>query len=193
MFDNAKRLRKLQKVAQDPTESEHIQALVTVVTEIEDRQISAVEELHDSLGIEGLERTKTTEERRDQLLSLVDVMAKGEFEEWWFGEVIADHLDNPDDARSYAALSDEEWETQKERWADTYRDRAPEEFERCSDEEIAGLHIERKWGVSLSEFEREVVNYSRAEALETVLAGNLQAVEAGVQHATNAVEAGGTE
>ncbi|WP_439028426.1 hypothetical protein [Haloarchaeobius sp. DT45] len=193
MFDNAKRLRRLQKVAQDPTESEHIQALVTVVTEIEDRQISAVEELHDSLGMEGLERTTTREDREDQLLSLVDAMAKGEFEDWWFGEVIADHLNNPEDAQSYAGLSEEEWDTQKERWASTYRDRAPEEFERCSDEEIAGLHVERKWGISLSEFEREVVNFSRAEAMETVLAGNLQAVEAGVQHATNAVKAGGVE
>lgn len=183
-----KRIQRLRQVAQDPTNSEMVQALVTILVELEDRQLNAVDDLHQALDIDGLDRQKGPDERRDQLLDFIDAIASGDFERWWFEDVVGQHLDNPEDARSYAGLSDEEWQSQIERWADAYRSKAPEEFADDPDRVVAAQHVGRKFGVGIDEFEREVVQFSRQEAMQTLLAGNFQAVESGIQAATATIE-----
>lgn len=189
MFDSMQRVRELQTVVQDPTQSEYVQALVTIVTTLEHRQLEAVEGLHDALDIDGVDISGTREQREEQLLSLVDAIASGEFETWWFEEVIAEHMENAEDARAYVGLSEEEWAEQRERWADTWRDRGGEEFTEHSDLDLARLHVERKFNVSLREFQREVVEFDRKSAMKTVLAGNFEAVEKGIKAAEAEVRA----
>lgn len=188
MFDMNK-LQQLRTVAQNPAESEYLQALITILVELEHRQLEAVEELHESMEVDGIDNQSDRETRKAQLLDLADAVANGEFQEWWFDRIIGGHIENPDDARPYAGLSEDEWEEQIERWAESWRSRAPEEFREDSDRDIARLHVERKFGVSLDAFEREVVNWERKDALRTVLAGNFEAVEQGIQAATAAAEA----
>lgn len=183
------RLRELQQVAQNPTESEYVQALVTILTELEHRQLEAVEQLHDAAGIEGVEVTSTREEREQQLIDLVDAVASGSFEDYWFREVVGEHIEQPDAAQAYAGLSEEEWQTQLETWADGYLSRNERQFEGISDRKIAAVHVKNVFGVSLGEFEREVVGFERKEALRAVLAGNFEAVEAGISAATAEVNA----
>ncbi len=185
---NMQRFSELRTIAQDPTESEYVQALVTILSTLEHRQLKAVEGLHDALDIEGIEVQADQEDRRDQLLELVDAVASGEFETFWFENVVGEHIENAEDARAYAGLDEDEWSNQIETWAKTYRSKASEEFEDKTDREVAAFHVVRKFGVSLPEFEREVVNYERREALRTVLAGNFEAVENGIQAATAEVE-----
>jgi len=184
MFDNIQRMKQLQTVVQDPTSSEYVQALVTVLSTLEHRQLQAVENLHDALDIDGVDVQADREAREEQLLSLVEALASGEFEAWWFEEVIAEHIENAEDARAYAGLSEEEWQEQRETWADLWRDRGGEEFESHSDTDLGRLHIERKFGVSLREFEREVVGFNRKDAMQTGLAGNVEAVEQGIKAAS---------
>ncbi|WP_459194706.1 hypothetical protein [Halosimplex sp. J119] len=193
MFGNGmERFQQLRQVAQDPTESELIQALVHILVTLEYRQLRAVEELHDALDIDGVDIQGAQEEREDQLLDLVDAIASREFKDWWFTEVAGDRLDDVDDAMGYAGLGvdSEDWEEQKQTWASVWRDRAGDEFEDKTDEDLARLHVERKFGVSLREFEREVVGWTRKEAMRTILAGNFEAVEDGIQAATATVEGG---
>lgn len=193
MIQNMQRFNEIRQIAQNPAESAHVQALVTVITELESRQLDAVESLHDALDVDGIERTNGPEERKEQLLDVVDAMTSGEFDKWWFETVAAEHLDNPEDARTYAGLTAEEWGDQIGRWASTYREKAPEEFTDMTDREVAEQHVYRKFGVSLSEFEREVVGYTREEALRTVVAGNFEAVQQGIERATAAAETGAEE
>jgi len=190
MFNGMERFQQLRQVAQDPTESELIQALVHILVTLEYRQLQAVEGLHDALEIEGLEITRAKEAREEQLLALVDAIASREFENWWFKDVIGGKLENADDAMAYAGLDSDEWEAQKQTWAVTWRDRGGEEFAEQSDEDLARLHVERKFGVTLAEFEREVVGWSRRDAIRTILAGNFEAVEDGIRAATATVQEG---
>lgn len=185
---NMQRFSELRTIAQDPTDSEYVQALVTILSTLEHRQLQAVEELHGALDFDGIEVQADEEQRREQLLALVDAVASGEFEAYWFEEVAGENIENPDDARAYAALDEGEWESQIGTWAETYRSKASEEFVNKTDRQVAALHVARKFGVSLAEFEREVVNYDRQEALRTVLAGNFEAVENGIRAATAEVE-----
>jgi len=184
------RFQQLRQVAQDPTESELVQALVQILVTLEFRQLRAVKGLHDSLDIDGVQINADEEEREQQLLDLVDAIASREFRDWWFSDVVGGKLDNADDAKAYAGLDEGEWEEQKQTWADTWRKRGGESFVEHTDEDLARLHVERKFGVSLREFEREVIEWSRKDAMRTILAGNFEAVEDGINAATATVEGG---
>lgn len=189
MMKKASQFKKVAQMAKNPGESEQIQALVHILAELEHRQIERVEELHDTLDIEGIERTKNQDDREEQLIDLIEALAGGDLKNYWFEEVGAEHLENPEDAKSYAGLDDDEWEDQIERWADNYREKAPEKTEDFSDRELAATHVTNTFGVSLDEFEQEVVNWSGGEALESMLASNFKAVETGIEAATNHIEA----
>ncbi|WP_436929065.1 hypothetical protein [Halosimplex halobium] len=184
------RFQQLRQVAQDPTESELVQALVEILVALEFRQLRAVKGLHDSLDIDGVQINADEEEREQQLLDLVDAIASREFKRWWFTDVVGGKLDNADDAMAYAGLDEGKWEEQKQTWADTWRERGGESFSEHTDEDLARLHVERKFGVSLREFEREVIEWSRKDAMRTILAGNFEAVEDGINAATATVEGG---
>lgn len=179
------RLRQLQRIAQDPANSEVVQALITIVVSLEERQLAAVEALHDAQGIEGVDNQVSEEERREQLRSLVNALASGSVRDWWFREVAGEHIHNAEDAKAYAGLDADEWQEQKATWAETYRERADGDLQEYSDDDLAGRHVEQHYGVSLQEFREEVVEWSEKEALQTVIAGRFQAVEAGIQMAAN--------
>lgn len=178
----------MKQLASNITESDEIKALVAIIAEIEHRQLTAVGELHDALGVDGIEVTKGKEERREQLLDVVDAAAPGgSLLDLWFEQVAPDHIDAAEDAKSYAGLSDEEWQQQQSNWAAAYRDRIEGEH---TDEELAEQHVRRKFGVSLDEFEREVIGFNEGDAMRTLLASNFEAVEHGIAQATEAAKAG---
>jgi len=188
MFDRIDQIQKIRQAAQDPRESELVRALTTILSTLEYRQLRAVEGLHEALDVDGVDVQGDREQREQQLLDMVDAIASGAFQQWWFEDVAAGHLSNPDDARAYAGLDDEEWQDQIARWADTYRSKAADQFEGKTDREVAAQHVYRKFDVSIREFEREVVQWNRKEAMRTILAGNFEAVDQGIRAATSAAQ-----
>jgi hypothetical protein len=182
--EQAKQLKKVGEMAKNPAESEQIQALVHIIAQLEHRQIERVEELHDALDIDAIERTKGQDEREEQLLGLVEALASGDLQGYWLEEVAGEHIENPDDAAPYLGLDQDAWEKQIKKWADQYRETAPDVAEKYSDRELAKSHVATKFGVSIDEFEREIVDWSGGEALESLLASNFRAVEGGIEAAT---------
>lgn len=176
-------LRQLKQVAQNPSQSEKVQAVATIQANLEHDLLDAVADLHDALGVEDpIEVTQDRADRREALLEVAE-HASDDFESYWFGEVAG--YDNPEDAVALAGLSDEEWESQIATWADRYRSQT-DAFATDSDRGIAREHVRRTFGVPLEEFEREVVDYRRRDALKAVLAGNLTAGIQGVRQAADA-------
>jgi len=183
-------LREMQQMLRNPGESEQVQAFAAIIAGLEHQQLQAVEDLHDALGIDGIERTADVEARQQQLLELADAMANSDLTRWWFEDGPAStHLDHPEDAMDYVGLSDEDWQDRIAGWAAAYRDRS-EEFEEMSDREIAEQHVRSQFGVPLDVFEREVVAFDRGTALQTIIATNFEAVTEGVQAATAAIDEG---
>lgn len=178
------RLRKLQQMAQNPKESEMARSFASIVAQYEHDLLDAVESLHDAQGIEeGVTVDQTPEQRVEVLLDLADAASSGDFETYWFGEVAG--FDNPEDVAAFAGLTSEEWDDQIQTWADRYRQKAPEEFREKSDREIAAWHVEGEFGVPLEEFEREVVEYARRDALKAAVAGNISTGIRGVRVAAD--------
>ena len=180
---NPSKLNEMRKVAKNPTESQYVQALVTIIVELEHAQLDAVMDLHDAQGIDGIEVTSTREDRREALLGLASAVADGDLKRYWFENVVAEHVEDVEDVLPYAGLGTDEWETKIEDWAGMYRREAPEAFADDNDREIAAQHVRDRFGVSLDAFEREVINYSRKDALQTSLASNFQSVETGIRAA----------
>jgi len=194
MFEQVKQqteaIQELKQLKDDPKEHPAAQALVDIIVELEYAQLGAVEDLQDALDIEALDVQKDRDDRREQLLAVIDAMAPGgrDLETMWFEEVASEHVENPERAQSYANLSADEWDRQIGKWADTWRDHL-DGADAMSDRELAAVHVERRFGVSMDEFEANVVEYDRGEALETLLASNFEAVEHGIKTATEEVQA----
>ncbi|WP_231184726.1 hypothetical protein [Haladaptatus sp. DYF46] len=184
MFGQVQRMKEFTQMAQNPTESEQVQALVNIIAALEHQQLAQVEQLHAALDIDGIERTKDQTAREAQLIELIDALAAGNLKGYWLNEVASEHLENPVAAKSYLGLSPDEWEEQQANWAADYREKAPEQTADMSDREIAQQHVTMKFGCSLDEFEREIVEWSMGSALERLLASNFQAVSTGIEAAT---------
>lgn len=185
--EQAKRLKQTMEMVKNPGESEMMQALATVIATHEHEQIERVEELHDAVGIEGIERTRDVDDRKEQLLGLIEAMAGGDIGSYWLDEVASEHIENADDAAPYLGMEADDWEQQIEQWAEQYRQRSDEAAD-YTDRELADTHVSSKWGVSLGEFEEEIIDWTAGEALETMLSGNLKAVSTGIEAATEELE-----
>lgn len=184
------KMRQLQQMAQDPKNSEMARSFASILARYEHDLLGSVADLHRALGLEDpLTVDQTPDERVEKLLDVAEAAAGGDFETFWFGEVAG--FENPDEVADFAGFGEAEWEDQIETWADRYRSKAPEEFAEDSDREIAAWHVEGEFGVPLAEFEREIVGYSRRDALKSALGGNIAAGIAGVQRATRAARSGG--
>lgn len=181
---------ELRQLADDPAEHPTAQALVDIIVELEFSQLRGVEELHDALDIDALDVQKGRDDRREQLLAVIEAVAPGgpDLETMWFEEVAGEHVDNPERAQSYAGLDEDEWTEQIESWADTWRGHL-DNADAMTDRELAAVHVDRRFGVSLEEFEANVVEFDRGEALETLLASNFEAVEHGIQTAAREAQA----
>lgn len=182
-------VERVMQLANNPAESEQVQAIVTIVAELEYRQLEAVEDLHDALDVDGLEVNGDREARREQLKALVEAIANQNITDYWFEEVASEHIENAEKATAYAGIEEDEWESQIGQWSRAYRRRLPDrEHEGMTDRDLAAEHIFNKFGVGIEEFEREVVQFSEGDALRNALARNFEAVEAGIDAATNEVD-----
>ena len=180
MFD---KLTEMRQVAKEPSSSEYVQALVTVLVELEHSQLEAVAALHDAQDLDDPVAVHSTREaRKASLLALADEVAQGNLRGYWLDQFLAEHdVANVEDAKALAGLSDDAWGDQMAAWASMYRSEAPDRFEDVSDREIAAEHVRETFDVDLDTFERGVVNYSRKDVLKQALAGNFQTVEAGIR------------
>lgn len=191
MIGNIARYKAVAEAAQNPRESEKAQAVTRVLADVEHRQLDALADLEDALGVDVVDVQEDREERQKKLLDVIEAVASNDLKGWWFNEVAAEHLENADDAKHYAGIDSEEWQAQIGRWAEMYREKG--HGEDMTDRELAAYHVRTRFGVDLGTWEREVINWSPMSSVEAVLGGNLLAVESALGELTKAVENGAVE
>ncbi|MFB6087846.1 MAG: hypothetical protein ABEJ85_04935 [Haloarculaceae archaeon] len=153
-------------------------ALAEVVAKRERAQLRLAQRLAEASDAEvSVDELPDVEERAGQLEAMAERASQADLVGWYFEEFAPEYLDNPERATAYAGLNDDEWTAQKAAWAENYRSTSPE-AETYSDEELAGIHVENTFGVSLEEFESNVVDWRPGEAIQDVLTTNLRTVEA---------------
>lgn len=155
-----------------------MQALAQVVARRERRQLELAQRLADAADTDAsVDELPDVEDRAEQLETMAERASQADLVGWYFQEFAPDYLDNPERAQAYAGLNDDEWEAQKQSWAENYRKTSPE-AEAYSDDDLAALHVENTFGVPLEEFEANVVDFRPGEAIQDVLTTNLRTVEA---------------
>lgn len=191
MFGNIGQLRDLRKIAQNPSDSELVQTVATLTANIEHDLLDAVDDLHGAVDVDDpIEITQGRDDRRESLLDVAEHASSGDFEVYWFGEVAG--FDNPEEVVPFSKQDEEAWHRQIDEWAAQYR-AGTDQFADVGDREIVRQHVEETFGVSLQEWEREVIGYRRRDALKSVLAGNLLAGIQGVRTAADAARSDATE
>lgn len=184
-------MRQMKAMAQNPKESELATALARILAGTEHDLLAAVADLHDAQGLDDpLTIDGSAEQRVDALLGLADAASDGEFRRFWFEE-LADYNDL-DAIEEWVGIGAEAWDEQVTEWAEMYREKAPDVAEGQSDSDLAEFHVEGEFGVPLAEFEREVVEFSKRDALKQALAGNflagIEGVKRSAEHARSDTE-----
>jgi len=155
-----------------------MQALSQVVAKRERAQLELAQRLAEASDADvAVDELPDVEERATQLETMAERASQADLVGWYFEEFAPEHLDKPERAVAYAGLNSDEWEVQKQSWAENYRSTSPE-AEAYSDDELAGLHVENTFGVPLEEFEANVVDFRPGKAIQDVLTTNLRTVEA---------------
>lgn len=188
MMGKIKQIQEAKHEIENPHESDRLRALAEILAEIETAQRDAVMDQREAAGIDpddGRERIDK-EARTSEILDLVDGYGPGgrPLSEVWLARC-AEIDGDPAALSHYASMDGDQWEQQIERWADTYRNSAGEID--ATDRDLADHHISKKWGVSLSEFERIVIEFDPSDALEDLLAGPSEATERAIKANTEAL------
>lgn len=170
-------------MAKNALESEWAAATLAIVAHRERQLVEHVDELHDELGLDGIDDIPDPDDRVEQIRAFALAMIDDSAAEWWVEHVLADRIDNASEAAQYADLDPEEWADQREQWADTYREQGVD----GTTDELAAAHTRARYGLDLDEFESVVVEWSddrQREAVESVMLGGLDTADQGVVDAT---------
>lgn len=175
-----------------PSETPLAQAAAHSLTTVEHRLAEAIDSAHETAGT-GEQLQHDPEERMNSLLSLADAVADQRVQQWWFENVGAYVLDQPDRAQGYVGLSGQEWREQLRRWYDQYHeagvvDTPLGEATPAEIGDVADRHIRETFGVSLREFVAMVVNWDRGEQLEAVMIGPIQQFSTQVRRLEEEIE-----
>lgn len=150
--------------------------LTRIIASLETDLLDEVAALQDALDVEHIETVPDADKRADSLKSLAASRIRGDMGGFYVGELL-DHLDNPERAESYLGIEQDEWQSQIETWAQSYREQGISDY---SDRELADHHIRDIWGVTIDQFEEQVVNWNESQVMRRVLAGNLQTAREGI-------------
>jgi hypothetical protein len=185
MFNGAKERMMRRTIA----ESDAMGAVAQIIAGLEVELLNEVQQLESAAGVEHIDSVPEQDERKETLLGLVQAKMGGDAGQFYLEEVASEHIEEPGDAKPYLSLSDEEWQQQIQTWADSYRAKGVSAD--LSDREIADQHVNRSFGVSLDEFERNVVQWDQGDMLKQVLAGNVQTAIEGVRTVRSELQEGG--
>lgn len=180
-FDSMRQSAKRQ-AAKQFLEGEAAEAVLRVLTTIEQRLLEAVVEQHDVLNLDGAGAVPDRDDRAAELRQLWLAKAEGRFPAWWV-ETYAD-VEHPGEAVQYAGLDADAWAEQLATWADRYREAGVD----GSDRLLANSHIKTRYGVGLEAFEEEVVEWSaerQSRELQRIMAGPVERAIGGIERATD--------
>jgi len=168
-------------------QSQQAEAFLSIVAHRERRVMEAIADLQKATdGVEPIEGIPSVDDRVEQIRSMALAMIDESLPSWYVEEAI--DIENSGEAAQYADLTDEEWETTKETWADRYREQGVE----GDVDELAKAHVRTRFDVEdLETFREAVVEWSddrRQAVLKEALAGGLEMAEQGIRDVTDVVD-----
>lgn len=163
-----------------PSETETVQALAGIIAAIEAEQSEAILELLEatnegqSIDVDVID----PDDRAAELLGVADAISDDRLAEFYFAEI--SNLPNGEQAANYAGLgTGDDWDKQKREWYRSYHREGvvevdPDDVSDDRIQEVAEKHIGEVFGVPMHVFESEVLEWSQAAALESILSGPIQ-------------------
>lgn len=183
---------RLMKQVADPAENEQFRALAGAFVTLELDQRRRLQELADALDEDpedlGIETLEDHEERIDELLAGITARMNDNAWGMWVEHLAPEALKNPDRAAQYAGLDEDDWEGEIEDWAERIRDQTGTDTDGRTDRDLAAAQVYDAFGLSLKEFEREVVDWRPGEAYEEAFAGSFKQHNEAISRLAESVE-----
>ncbi|WP_435362758.1 hypothetical protein [Haloarchaeobius sp. DYHT-AS-18] len=187
MTDGMKR-----RLAQKMLDSRMGESVLNIISGAENELVSSVVDLQAAADLDDEERIgmlPSPEDRKEQIRQVIEAKLEGRFPEWWVTHVSG--LENAGEAAEKADIDD--WEAQKERWADLLRENGTE----GETDQLAGSYVRSRYGCTLDEFEEIVVewpdqtedqNSRQAEEMKAVIASGVLMANQGIEQVTAELE-----
>lgn len=141
----------------------------SIVAGLEEELLAVVADIQEARDMEPVD-VPDQAERSDVLQDLVRANFSGNLSEWYVEAVLPEHVDNADKAAGYLGLDDQDWDEQMDAWATQYGLESNEDY---TSRDVARHHVDKMFGVSLEEFESNVVDWNPGQCLQAGLAGNM--------------------
>ena len=167
----------------DPENSEAVGAVALVFAGIERDLHGAIQAHYDALGVDPPDDAPPVEERVEQLRTLVGHHVEGDLWGYFVEEEAPEALTNPDDARAFAGLDDDEWESRLEALAT----KAPDDHGGTV-RERADAVVQARFGLDLGTFEDRIVAWQPERTLTRGLRGPIDSDIERLRAATAAIE-----
>lgn len=148
--------------------------------------------LEEAAGVEHIEAVPAKEDRQEQLTATIEALVSDDVAGHWFETVGQEHLNSADDAREYLDLDGDEWARRCDQIVRSYREQGddrPRSACVCD-------YVNRKFGVDVGWFVAHVVVWNDAQrhgVAQRLLLGNFDAVGAGIERVTEAIEEGSVD
>lgn len=166
--------------------NEAINHVTAIIAGLEHDLLEEVAEVQEAAGVETVD-VPSRASRAEALESLVKAQVSGDLKGWYADYVLPQHLENPEKAKAHIGLDEEDWQEQKQTWADNYSEKVDGEVD---PEQAAETYISNQFGVSVSEFEENVVNWDPGQVMQGALGGNHREAIDGLQDVREAIEEG---
>lgn len=161
--------------------------ILNIVVKQEVALVERVARLESALDIDHIQEVPQIEERKETLRGVIEAMMEDDVAGWWFEEVVAPQIDNPDDAEELVGLTAQEWGETCDKWVRSYRMNGSD----LSRSEIVADYVDRQFGVPVDVFVSQVVVWddrTQQQRLQEVMTANFGAAEHGIDLALEEVE-----
>lgn len=181
-----------QAIAKKLLGTEAFDKLTAVIAQVENELLQAAIRLEEATGERRIGDPPSVDARKEALKGLIEAIVTDSFEDVWLEEVAPTFVDKPEKVEQYLGMDADAWESQIERWGETYRNAGAE----GSDRALADAHVQDQFGVDLAEFEQRVIEFNPGAEAERLFAANFRAVRQTIDRVAEEqrdADAGGTE
>ncbi|MWG32966.1 hypothetical protein [Halomarina oriensis] len=185
-----------KKIIETPLFDDVMGVVGAILSELERDNRVAVREHVDALAMEGIDvdaelsPLPEEDERVATIRETVRALVDGEAAVWGLWCAAGPEEFDGEKASDFVGLDTEEWEAKQTQWGDLYRENGGETFSGATDREIADVHLQETFGMDVDEFEERVIGWTKADALDDLVAGPSRQTTAVLEQATEEVRRG---
>jgi len=180
MMDKVQQIRQAKQQLNNPRDSEKIARWATLLAEMEQTNRQAVRTLYEAVDEPPREAPAPidVEQRTAVFCDIVGAFTPGEptLGQVWLRHAAPEELKDPEPAQQYLGMDADDWQAQRQTWAEMYRDAGVD----GSRDELASIHVQEQYDVDLATFEEAIIGWDSEQAIRDLVTAETDRTEGAI-------------